>query len=101
MSKFNVMNFHHLFYKTCTYKHIRATRPTGPVHDPRMKTILFQMIDFDSSQSLEVSKIKIKIRKQCFSYMYFYFWNFKRLWTHNHRLVKYMYRSMHSCDACL
>ena len=48
-------------------------------------------------QSLEISKIKI--RKKCFSY--FYFWNFKRLWTHNHRLVKYMYMSMRRCDARL
>jgi hypothetical protein len=29
-------------------------------------------------------------KKMCF-YFYFYFSNFKRLWTHNHRLVKYMY----------
>jgi phosphate starvation-inducible membrane PsiE len=28
------------------------------------------MIDVDSSQSIEVSKIKIKIRKKCFSYFY-------------------------------
>jgi hypothetical protein len=42
---------------------------------------------FDFSQSLEVTKI----RKKCFSYFIFYFWNLKTLWTHNHRLVKYMY----------
>jgi hypothetical protein len=51
MLKFNVMNFHHLFYKTCMIM---------------------------SPQSLEVPKIKI--RKTFFSYFYFYFWNFKWLW---------------------
>jgi hypothetical protein len=30
----------------------------------------------------------------------FYFWNFKWLWAHNHRLVKYMYtrKSIHNSD---
>jgi hypothetical protein len=38
----------------------------------------------------------------CF-YFYFYFSNFKRLWTHNHRLVKYMYMymSMRRCEFSL
>jgi hypothetical protein len=44
------------------------------VNDIRKQIIAFI---FDSSQSLEVSKIKIKIkikiRKKCFSYLFFYF----------------------------
>jgi hypothetical protein len=55
MSKFNVMNFHHLLYIN-TYEQ----------HDPRMKRILFLNDRRLTVQSLEVSKIK------CFSYLFFY-----------------------------
>ena len=41
MSKFNVMNFI-IYFTKHVHKHIRTTQPTGPVHDPRMKRILFK-----------------------------------------------------------
>ena len=41
MSKFNVIWTFIFYFTKHVHKHIRATRPTGPVHDPRMKRILF------------------------------------------------------------
>jgi hypothetical protein len=41
MSKFNVIWTFIIYFTKHVHKHIRATRPTGPVHDPRMKRILF------------------------------------------------------------
>ena len=76
MSKFNVMNFHHLFYKTCTYTHTSNTTNSACARPPDEKDTSLN----DRRLTLQsFSKIKIKIRKKCFSYFYFYFWNFKRL----------------------
>ena len=87
------MNFHHLFYKTCTYTHTSNTTHRACPRPPDEKDTFLNDRRL-TLQSLEVSKIKIKIRKKCFSYLFFYFWNFKRLWTHNHRLVNIQYWSV-------
>ena len=73
MSKFNVMNFHHLFYKTCTYTHTSNTTHRACARPPDEKDTFLN----DRRLTLHSFKNKNKNKKKMFFLFLFLFLEFQ------------------------